>query len=133
MGRQSYEKCIQMHFARNGVLQTNSNLNFDLINHTIYYCCCLKTKSGYIVYILVYECFAEPPLAMQCLHPLFALHPANANKFCIFFFGVCLPIMKSHPVKSFHEKTHSSSFDESFDILEFSAILRKDIKKMDNN
>lgn len=31
--------------------------------------------------------------------------------------------MKSQPVKSFHEKTHSSSFEESFELREFSAIL----------
>jgi len=34
-----------------------------------------------------------------------------------------LPIIKSQPVKSFHEKTHSSSFEESFELREFSAIL----------
>lgn len=37
-----------------------------------------------------------------------------------------LPIMKSQPVKSFHEKTHSSSFEESFELREFSAILQRD-------
>lgn len=33
--------------------------------------------------------------------------------------------MKSQPVKSFHEKTHSSSFEESFELREFSAILEE--------
>lgn len=38
---------------------------------------------------------------------------------------VCLPIMKSQPVKSFHENVHSSSLEESFEFREFSAILGK--------
>lgn len=36
-----------------------------------------------------------------------------------------LPIMKSHPVKSFHEKTYSSSFSVSLLKREFSAILKQ--------
>lgn len=40
-----------------------------------------------------------------------------------------LPIIKSQPVKSFHEKTHSSSFEESFELREFSAILLMPEKK----
>jgi hypothetical protein len=37
------------------------------------------------------------------------------------------PIIKSQPVKIFQEKMHSSSFDDNFDIREFSAILRKEL------
>lgn len=33
--------------------------------------------------------------------------------------------MKSQPVNSFHEKVHSSSLDDSFELREFSAILKK--------
>lgn len=36
---------------------------------------------------------------------------------------IFLPIIKSHPANSFHEKIHSSSLEDSLDVLEFSAIL----------
>lgn len=106
---------------------SSNEFKFELRSDKSYYLLLLLFENEIGLYI--YKCFLwQCNVCIHCLHYILRMRIDSA-----YFFGVCLPIMKSHPVKSFHEKTHSSSFDESFDILEFSAILRKDIKKMDNN